>query len=68
MTLEQQACEEHFVKHTIQKTYGRFMVRLPTKMEPNHIGTSRLSANEDHMQVNTGWKEIQNSTSIITLS
>jgi hypothetical protein len=44
MTAEQQACEEHFLIHTIQQPAGRFVVRLPTKMEPNQLGTSRLSA------------------------
>jgi hypothetical protein len=44
MTAEQQACEEHFLIHTTQQSDGRFVVRLPTKMEPNQLGASRLSA------------------------
>jgi len=44
MTAEQQACKEHFVTHTMQQSDGRFVVRLPIKMEPNQLGTSRLSA------------------------
>jgi len=44
MTAEQQVCEEHFVTHTTQQYDGRYVVRLPTKMEPNQLGASRLSA------------------------
>jgi hypothetical protein len=44
MTAEQQACEEHFLTHTTQQPDGRFVVRLPTKMEPNQLELSRLSA------------------------
>ena len=44
MTAEQQACEEHFLAHTTQQQDGRFVVRLPTKMEPNQLGNSHLSA------------------------
>jgi len=44
MTAEHQACEEHFVTHTTQQYDGRFVVKLPTKMEPNQLGASRLSA------------------------
>jgi len=44
MTAEQRACEEHFLTHTMQQPDGRFMVRLPTKMEPNQLGASCLSA------------------------
>ena len=43
MTTEQQACEQHFVTHTTQQD-GRFIVRLPTKMDPKQLGSSRLSA------------------------
>jgi len=41
MTAEQQACEGHFLSYTIQQN-GRFVVRLPVKMEPNPLGTSPL--------------------------
>ena len=44
MTAEQQACEEHFLTHTTQQSDGRFVVRLPTKMEPKQLGASHLSA------------------------
>jgi hypothetical protein len=44
MTADQQACEEHFLTHTIQQPNGRFVVKLPTKMEPNQLAASRLSA------------------------
>jgi hypothetical protein len=44
MTAEQKACEEHFLTHSTQQPDGRFMVRLPTKMDTTQLGTSRLSA------------------------
>jgi hypothetical protein len=44
MTAEQKACEDHFLTHTTQQPDGRFVVKLPTKMEPTQLGTSRLSA------------------------
>jgi hypothetical protein len=44
MTAKQQACEEHFLIHTTQQSDGRFVVRLLTKMEPNQLGASHLSA------------------------
>jgi hypothetical protein len=44
MTVEQQACEDHFLTHTTQQPDGRFVVRLPIKMELNQLGTFRLSA------------------------
>jgi hypothetical protein len=44
MTAEQHTCEEHFLTHTTQQSDGRFVVRLPTKMYPNQLGTSRFSA------------------------
>jgi hypothetical protein len=43
MTTEQGACEDHFLTHTTQEPDGRFMVKLPTKMNYNHLGTFRLS-------------------------
>ena len=46
MTAEQRACEEHFLTHTKQQSDGRFVVRLPTKMESNQLGSSRLSAEQ----------------------
>jgi hypothetical protein len=44
MTTEQQACERDFITHTTQQQDGRFIVRLPTKMDPKQLGSSRLSA------------------------
>ena len=44
MTLEQQACEEHFASHTTRQPDGRFMVRLPLKTEAKELGTSRRMA------------------------
>ena len=44
ITAEQEACEEHFITNTTQQPDGRFVVKLPTKMEPTQLGTSRLSA------------------------
>jgi len=42
MTTEQQVCEQHFITHTTQQD-GGFVVRLPTKMDPKQLGSSRLS-------------------------
>jgi len=44
MTAEQQACEQHFIKHTTQQKDGRFVVKLPTKVDPKQLGSFRLSA------------------------
>jgi hypothetical protein len=44
MTAEQKACEDHFLTHTTHQPDGRFVVKLPTKMEPTKLGASRLSA------------------------
>ena len=44
MTPEQIACEQHFVKHTIQQPDGRFEVRLPLKTEATELGFSRRMA------------------------
>ena len=44
MTTEQEACEQHFITHTTQQQDGRFVVRLPTKMDPKQLESSRLSA------------------------
>ena len=44
MTKEQQACEQHFITHTTQQEDGRFVVTLPTKMDPKQLGSSSLSA------------------------
>jgi hypothetical protein len=52
MTAEKQACEEHFITHTTQQSDGRFVVRLPTKMEPSQLGASRLSARQGLHAIN----------------
>ena len=44
LTKEQQACEQQFITHTTQQVDGRFVVRLPRKMDPKQLGSSRLSA------------------------
>jgi len=44
MTTEQEACEQHFITHTTQQQDGRFDVRLPKKMYPKQLGSSRVSA------------------------
>jgi len=44
MTTEQQACEQHFITHATQQQDGRFVVRLPTKLNPKQLGSSHLSA------------------------
>jgi hypothetical protein len=55
ITAEQQACEEHFLTDTIQQPGERCVVKLPTKMEPNHNGTllsseRRLHATERRLE------------------
>jgi len=44
MSTEQQIYEQHFVTHTTQIGDGRFVVRLPTKMDHKQLGFSRLAA------------------------
>jgi len=44
MTTEQKSCEDHFLTHTTQQPDGKFVVKLPTKMDPTQLGASRLSA------------------------
>jgi len=46
MTAEQQACEQHFSTHTNNLPDGRFVIRLPTKMDPTHIGSTQFSAEQ----------------------
>ena len=46
MTAEQQAFEQYFITHTTQKQDGRFVVRLPMKMDPKQLGSARLSAEQ----------------------
>jgi hypothetical protein len=43
MPPEQQACEQHFISHTLQRSNGRFVVSLPLKAQPNQLGTSCCS-------------------------
>jgi len=43
MTAEQQDCEQYFITQTTQQQDGRY-VKLPTKMDPKQLGSSRLSA------------------------
>jgi len=44
MTTEQQVCKQHVITHTTQKDDGGSVVRLPTKMDPKQLGSSRLAA------------------------
>jgi hypothetical protein len=44
MTAEQKAFEDHFLDHTTHQSDGRFVVKLPTKVEPARLGASHLSA------------------------
>jgi hypothetical protein len=44
MTAKQQACEQHFIANTVEQPDERFVVRLPTKLDPKQLGSSRLSA------------------------
>ena len=44
MTAEQHACEQHFISNTTRQQDGRFVVRLPLKMDSKQLGSSRLSA------------------------
>jgi len=43
-TTEQEICEQHFITHTTQQKDGRFVFRLPTKMDPKQHGSARLAA------------------------
>jgi len=44
MTTEQQVCIQHVITHTTQQDDGGSVDRLPTKMDPKQLGTSRLAA------------------------
>ena len=44
MRAEQQACEQQFISNTTQQPVGRFVVRLPTEMDPKQLASSCLSA------------------------
>jgi len=44
MTTEQQVCKQHVITHTTQQDDGGSVVRLPTKMDPKQIGSSRIAA------------------------
>ena len=46
MTAEQHECEYHFISNTTQQHDGRFVVRLPLKMDPTQLGSSRLMAEQ----------------------
>jgi hypothetical protein len=43
MPPEQQAGEQHFITHALQRGNGRFIVSLPLKAQPNQLGTFRCS-------------------------
>ena len=44
MTTEQQIRKQHVIMHTTQQNDGGSVVRLPTKMDPKQLGSSRLAA------------------------
>jgi len=44
MTTELQVCKQHVITHTTQQDDGGSVVRLPTKMDPKQLGSSRLPA------------------------
>jgi len=44
ITTEQQVCKQHVITHTTQQDDGGSVVRLPTKMDPKQLGSSRLAA------------------------
>jgi len=67
MTKEQQACE-HFITHTTQQDDGRFVVRLPTKMDPKQLGSSRLSAEQRLHAIERRLERDQNSRFNTTIS
>ena len=61
MKTEQQFCEQHFITHTTQQKDGRFVVRLPTKLDPNDLDLLASLQSDVYMQLNVDWNEIQNS-------
>ncbi|XP_046401586.1 uncharacterized protein LOC124167648 [Ischnura elegans] len=44
LTSEERECERHFINHTRRQEDGRFVVKLPTKMDPMVLGKSRHTA------------------------
>jgi len=44
MTTEQHVFEQHVITHTTQQDDGGSVVRLPTKMDPKQLESSRLTA------------------------
>jgi len=44
MTTEKQVCKQHVITQKTQQDDGGSVVRLPTKMDPKQLGTSRLAA------------------------
>ena len=44
MKTEQQVYEQHFITHTTEPQDGRFVFRLPRKMDPKQLASTRLSA------------------------
>jgi len=43
ITTEEQVCKQHVISHTTQQAGGGSVVRLPTKMDPKQLGSSRLT-------------------------
>ncbi|XP_062716636.1 uncharacterized protein LOC115260563 [Aedes albopictus] len=44
LTEEEQRCEQHFAEHTVRDESGKFIVRLPFRLDPNQLGESRPMA------------------------
>jgi len=44
ITTEQQECKQRVITRKTQQDDGVYVVRLPTKMDPKQLGTSRLAA------------------------
>lgn len=63
LTKEEEFCESHFVKNTTRDDSGRFVVRIPFKNDPNHLGESseiakrRFFSLERKLAVNSPLKE-----------
>jgi hypothetical protein len=68
MTAGQHACELHFITHNTQQQDVRFVVRIPTKLDPSNLDHLVSLQREDYMLPNADWNEIQNSNFSTTSS
>ena len=46
MIAEQHDCEYHYISNTTQHDEGKFVFRLPLKMDPTRLGSSHLLAEQ----------------------